>query len=333
MQNAKNPWRNKGFTLVELLVVIAIIGVLIALLLPAVQAAREAARRSQCGNNLKQLVLGLHNYHDVRNEFPSGWVSTGQNVKAGWGWSAQILPFVEQGNLYDELGVSRRTLRAAIGDTATKPLLQTPLDVYRCPSDTSGDTLTGTSTASPNFHRRFHCDNCGSPALEPAVSNYVGNGGFFDPNPGDKKNNGLFMANEKLTFSDITDGTTNTIAIGERNERCRAGAWIGARNPPGPDMWGSYFVRARVSIKLNDPRDAKGNVCTEGFASSHPTGGQFAMCDGSVRFITETITFNNGGLTESQITNKGTNPTLNKSALGVYQLLGIRNDGQAIGDF
>src|SRR5688572_21241712 len=99
--------RPRGFTLVELLVVIAIIGILVALLLPAVQAAREAARRMSCGNNLKQISLGLHNYHDTYKAFPAGWFDFGgaANNFESWGWSAMLLPFVEQQPLHDQMGV------------------------------------------------------------------------------------------------------------------------------------------------------------------------------------------------------------------------------------
>src|SRR5688572_27645245 len=106
---------SRGFTLVELLVVIAIIGILVALLLPAVQAAREAARRMQCGNNLKQIGISIHNYHDTYKSFPSGWicpsVATGAMAvdQESWGWSSLILPFMEQQALHDQLGVTRQT--------------------------------------------------------------------------------------------------------------------------------------------------------------------------------------------------------------------------------
>ncbi len=320
-----------GFTLVELLVVIAIIGILVALLLPAVQAAREAARRMKCTNNLKQITLGLHNYSDTQKTLPMGWVSRA-STQAEWGWTAFILPQVEQQSLFDQLGVNTQRLRDVTGNATLRPLLQMQLPVYRCASDTSDRVLPGTTNGSPTYHRRFNCDNCPA-GFEPSTSNYVGNAGFFDPNPPGNgfSNNGIFFGNGIVRMNEITDGTANTFAVGERDERCRAASWIGCRNPPGADMWGSYFVRGRVSMKLNDPRAAAPNRCTEGFGSLHPGGALFSMCDGSVRFISEDINFDNGGLTEAQITNS--RPTLNIGALGTYQLLGIRDDGRPVSGF
>jgi prepilin-type N-terminal cleavage/methylation domain-containing protein len=318
-----------GFTLVELLVVIAIVGTLAALLLPAVLAARETARRLECSNNLKQITLAMQNYHGTHGSFPMGWISNTKS-QAEWGWTVFSLPYLGQQSLFDELGVNSRRLRDVIGDDSLRPLLQTRLSVFRCPSDTTADLLPGKNNVAPDYHRRFNCDNC-PPGFEPATSNYVGNSGYFDPNPSQHgfTNNGVFFGNGAVKMSDITDGTSHTFAVGERDERCRAGAWLGCRNPPGADMWGSYFVRGRVSVKLNDPRPAAPNTCTEGFSSQHPGGALFSMCDGSVRFVSETIQFSNGILSESQIINK--RPELGN--VGAYQALGIRDDGRTVGDF
>ena len=323
-------WKKQAaFTLVELLVVIAIIGILVALLLPTVQAAREAARRMSCSNNMKQLTLGIHNYHDTHKVFPMAW-HRGGNTQAQWGWTAFVLPFIEQASLFDQLDVNGRRLRAVIGSSTDRSLLQTHLPVYRCPSDITPQLLPGKTIGSPTYDRQFNCDNCPT-GFEPSASNYVGNCGFLDPMPGGSgamQNNGIFYGIQATKLRDVLDGTSNTLAIGERSARCRSATWIGVRNPPGPYMWGTYFVRGRVSIKLNDPRAAKPNVCTEGFSSYHPGGALFGLCDGSVRFLAETIDFSNGGLTEAQITNSS--PSISFNNLGTYQLLGIRDDGIAV---
>lgn len=317
--------RPLGFTLIELLVVIAIIGILVGLLLPSVQSARESGRRAACINNLRQVGIALHNHEDIHKALPAGWLPGGSR-KAEWGWSAFLLPLIEEQVLHDGLNVTGQELRDAIGNTTTRPLLQTEITIYRCPSDITPALLPGGSAAGPQYNRLFDCDNC--PAdFEPATSNYVGNGGLDDPPRMDASvnGNGVFWSEVPVEFSDITDGLSKTFAVGERHDRCRAATWIGVRNPPGPDMWGSYWVRGRVSLKLNDPRPIRPtNTCTEGFSSAHPNGANFLFCDGSVHLINDEINFSNGGVTFNN-----TNPTYVVENLGVYQHLGIRNDGIA----
>ncbi len=312
----------RGFTLIELLVVIAIIAILIALLLPAVQQAREAARRSQCKNNLKQLALGVHNYQSTHGVFPLGWVTRTSN-ESEWAWTVFILPHIDQAALYEQLQVNDRRLWEVVRDGSKNQLLQAPLSVFRCTTDTEDPTLTESGIT---VARHFRCKNCPT-GFRPSTSNYMGVNGWFDQGNA-YRNNGVFMGNHVISFSDIPDGTSNTLMLGERDERCRAGTWIGCRNPPGPDMWGSYFVRGRVSMKLNDPRAPASNRCTEGFSSKHDGGAHFAFCDGSVHFLSENINFSNGPHAESAITNKS--PALDASTLGVYQLLGIRDDGMSV---
>ena len=217
-----------GFTLVELLVVIAIIGILIALLLPAVQAAREAARRSQCSNNLKQLGLALHNYHDVHHKLPyngditvPGWL--GQPGDHG-GYMVRLLPFIEQQPLYNQLNPYNVELSVT---TAGTPVYEVIIPTIICPSDN---------------HQGFYTDSQNYGTQKRAVSNYSASMGsqnnspcgthnnYFGHGP-DVRNDDWSLSLNRLSgvighwqvsarFADITDGLSNTIALGEVRPRC-----------------------------------------------------------------------------------------------------------------
>ena len=302
-----------AFTLVELLVVIAIIGILIALLLPAVQAAREAARRAQCTNNLKQLGIALHNYHDTLKSFPSAFIraSNSADLTSQWGWQALILPFNEQDALSDQLDSRRRTLEGVI--LSEPALAQTVISGYRCPSDTEQDL---------NMDRDFgeHLD---TPRI--ATSNYIASYGcrrLVTRGTGGDANGALSY--QPVSFRSIMDGTSNTFAAGERlggSEGCRSGMWAGAGNSRNAGSTGIYTTVGDSVSPLNHPDK---DTCRYGFGSEHPGGGNFVLCDGSVRFISETIDFNNGGLTDGVYT---------ASQLGTYNKLSIRDDGQPIGEY
>jgi prepilin-type N-terminal cleavage/methylation domain-containing protein/prepilin-type processing-associated H-X9-DG protein len=311
--------KRAAFTLVELLVVIAIIAMLVTLLLPAVQAAREAARRTQCVNNIRNIALGLHNYHSASQVFPPGFVSQANKTEA-WGWPAFTLPFLEESALFDAMDVNNQRLAdlfiASQGkmDSPQIALATTRLEVFRCASDITPDLLPGTGPGS----RHFRGNNTPN-GYEPPTSNYMGSKGYNDNNcpPGNKiacSNTGIFFGDSSVSIGKITDGTSKTFLLGERDFRCKAGTWIGSRNPPGAGMYGSYMLIARTNIRFNFPLTGAHNTCTEGFSSVHQGGGNFAYADGSVHFISNDIDFNNG---------RGGYPN---ELMGVYQRLGSRND-------
>jgi len=312
-------YRSRGFTLVELLVVIAIIGILIALLLPAVQAARESARQVQCRNNLKNITLGVQLYHDSHKRFPPGYHYTAIEAQEEFGWQVFIMPYTEQQPLYDALGVGKRTLNALLKAKVDIPLVQQKLAIYRCPSDTTPNLV-------PTELRTFI--GGGAPAgFFPATGNYIGNRGFNDVHGPNIEREGVLFNDSKLSFADVEDGTSNTFCIGERDERCAAATWIGSRNPLGSGMYGAFWILGRISMKLNYPINGDHDTCTEGFSSAHPGGAYFSFVDGSVRFIPDGIDFRNGGRTQEQIWTDG---EYDSTKLGVYQTLGIRNDGVAV---
>ena len=124
-----------GFTMVELLVVIAIIGTLVALLLPAVQAARESARRTSCGNNIRQLGLALHHVHDHALRFPAGWIATAADEQPGWGWASHVLPQLEEGNLHERIDFKKPVFSSTATDDIHREIRETVIPAFSCPSD------------------------------------------------------------------------------------------------------------------------------------------------------------------------------------------------------
>jgi prepilin-type N-terminal cleavage/methylation domain-containing protein/prepilin-type processing-associated H-X9-DG protein len=271
--------KRRAFTLIELLVVIAIIAVLIGLLLPAVQKVREAAARAKCANNLKQLGLACHNYHDSNKSLPSGYVSAvnaaGDNTGPGWGWAAYILPQMEQAPLYGTIQFDRN-----IEDVANAAPRVKQVPSYVCPSDNAPPTWMATKYDAGGNSQGQIC--------EVAAANYVGNFGTTDPG---EDGDGVLFRNSKITFADITDGTSTTMLAGERTFKVGQATWVGAvtgatvyQASTGPQVeHGSSMCLAEVGAGRTGPSGP--GVETNGMASLHPNGANVVFCDGHVAFL------------------------------------------------
>ena len=342
--NAKPNALRRGFTLIELLVVIAIIAILIALLLPAVQQAREAARRTQCRNNLKQFGLGLHNYHDNYNGFPIGGTGTSGTLPRS-GWQVLILPYMDQAPLYNQLhfdgprpgaeygGVQGSVTRIVLPDGDEAGEKQVPYAM--CPSDTwprqvPGSTNTSFKTTA-NWAQSTYTGSIGSqptpsssgacnpfnvfaesfPGCSAGQTNYA-----RSTNP--RCVSGMFSYyGVFLGIRDVTDGTSNTVFVGEVRPDCHSHATYGwwFSNAMGNAHASTVapineFTTCDKSTQISNPAcTAKTNYnYSWGFKSRHVGGVHFLLVDGSVRFVSENV---------DHIT---------------YQRLGGRADGQPIGE-
>lgn len=308
----RNSNRRHGFTLIELLVVIAIIAILVALLLPAVQQAREAARRTQCKNNLKQLGLALHNYHDVYMTFPPGYIShfgewrdsnnttfngypsagtgTSSNGIAQWSWSAFILPYIDQAPAFQSLNVSGLRADESLATAASQAIMSSPFSAFLCPSDINPGIADGD---------RGDIQDSDGVEYATATTNYIAmnrSGGITVQ--GRASSEGLFTVHSRVKIRDITDGTSNTIALGERAWQFTA--TNGAVQEPRAGL--ALMVRSSDDSACDDHScgltDGMGIVDTglnrntrdeQGFSSLHTGGVQFVLADGSVRFISENV--------------------------------------------
>lgn len=333
----------RAFTLIELLVVIAIIAILIALLLPAVQQAREAARRTQCRNNLKQMTLACHNYQETHGVFPPGYIRgtvgfRNPNVP-GWGWQVFILPFIDQGPLYDLLDPTTYSLQQVgalqnpqLGTvTLASEALQTYVDGFICPSD-KNDRI-----AHPDRHWGGAAGSqLGN--LRPGLTTYVGNRGLRDGVQNSNDPFGAFYYDSRLKPSDFSDGMSNTFFIGERNtEKCRAGSWIGIRNPDGGGSRGIWYNIGHTRTVQNAPDPPFGwgsdNGCGESFASEHAGGCFWSLADGSVRFVSDSIEFVDGSGGYGNVWDNFTPGDTRYSWMYLYNRLSRRNDGFPVGEF
>jgi prepilin-type N-terminal cleavage/methylation domain-containing protein/prepilin-type processing-associated H-X9-DG protein len=270
------PSRRGGFTLIELLVVIAVIGTLIGLLLPAVQKVREAAARMSCTNNLKQIGLALHSYHDANRSFPAGYVSaydsSGNDTGPGWGWASFILPQIEQDNLTNAIRFDQ-----GIEAPANSGVRVVPIKSYRCPSDDAPLTFTA---------QRF--DAAGNPVAsicQVASANYVGVFGVGEPGvDGD----GVFFRNSNVRIADITDGTSQTLLVGERAHQLAPATWVGAVT--GAEVF-PYNASNLVLGHTGESEGPAGPTESNHFSSRHSGGVNFLFADAHVQFLTNSVSY------------------------------------------
>ncbi len=300
---AKPAW---GFTLVELLVVIAIIGILVALLLPAVQAAREAARLTQCKNNLKQMGLACLNYEGAKKHFPPGW------DERGLGWTGFILPFMEEQPLFDQLGESTTTkFVPGVGSVTSTSfvwtsgpnagVLGTPIPAFRCPSTQQPVVVTGDTGSTNGVPSRVPCEYGGCVASDVTCDNTANNcvipgtSGISQKRDG---HNGMFFERSNIRFSEITDGTSKTVAIGERHtdyetvlDNNGMDFWyIGSPQIADGNEWSEFVASTHVPLNYWADARANGLQMEVAFGSWHNvSGAQFAYADGSVQLLNDDI--------------------------------------------
>jgi prepilin-type N-terminal cleavage/methylation domain-containing protein/prepilin-type processing-associated H-X9-DG protein len=286
----------RGFTLVELLVVVTIIGLLVALLLPAVQAAREAARRSSCGNNLRQLGIALQGYHALHDCFPPAYLANANNyIYAHWSWATFLLPYLEQQPLYNILGVNTQEFGGGVTFAPPCTATQTSLSVFVCPSD-NGPTLNASKSLFAKSNYR---------AIEGSQGTTTGE--TFDTMTG---RNGVFYVNSCTPITTITDGASNTLALGEcsldpHGQTYVGTIWAGMRGFTGTDICESDVAWWIDS----DPLYCIDGQAPQAFSSRHPGGAHFVFADGSVHFLLASI----DGQT--------------------LERLACRNDGQPVGNY
>jgi len=287
----------KGFTLIELLVVIAIIAVLVALLLPAVQQAREAARRSSCKNNLKQWGLALHNYHDTHRKFPMGAMgfdNSATNPANNLSFHVRLLPFIDQAPLYNQFNFSLH-YNNTTGTPANRPNRDVTFSLLHCPSARQRDQKPSSSGEGFTVHY-YGVAGAKGPRPAPATGNYPHYGNVTG-NHGGNSTSGLLHRNSNYAMRDALDGTSNTFIMGEISSKPQWSnsyrAWIqgASNNQPGVANYACKNIRNPIGPAGWTSNNAGRLFSDVRFGSNHTGGTHFLFADGSVRFVSENIDF------------------------------------------
>jgi prepilin-type N-terminal cleavage/methylation domain-containing protein/prepilin-type processing-associated H-X9-DG protein len=304
----------RAFTLIELLVVIAIIGVLIGLLLPAVQKVRQTAALLQCTNNLKQIGIALHDYHDTQQVFPPGYIDGNTNpdstpdndVGPGWGWAAFLLPYLDQENVWKQIDFN-----VGVGIGSNVAVSQMPLRIFQCPSDTWPQNFTVWPTNIVVAHGNYVGCNGWRECYYGAGGGNGSDGNDGLSGPAGSAGDGLFLRNSHFRMADVKDGLSNTIVVGERSGNHSPSTWTGAvtggrcpawmaTQPPAP-----YVPPPGLAYDYADFDEAlvlaHGNAThvpsadfpffdPDTFYSMHsPKGANYLFGDGSVHFLPSSI--------------------------------------------
>ncbi len=285
--------RRRAFSIVELSVALAIVALLTSVALPALQQSREDARRLACKNNLHQLGLALHNYHDTFAAFPPGWVQKGWDAPspAGHGWLSFVLPYLDHAPTYNQIDFHRPPV------AGVKPLDLVIL-VYRCPSDRM-DLMNPLRGGFPTANYSGNFGTTPLPRWLPAQTSESWPGTLPTP----EKANGVFWCNSRVRVREFTDGPSNTFLVGERCVTSGAGIWSGVTGNQNED-----------DLVTDCSHGSWLNTGYSSFSSLHPGGVNFLICDGSVRFIADSI--------DSAPASAG--------RIGMYQRLAARDDGHEV---